>query len=114
MDPKKRAKPAVSQDHPLWQFFGAERAPFRTPEDLDAHGRAWTVEELRRKDFYDLHKLWWICVKERNRLSTEANELERTSAGYGMYEVDERMKTVRLRSLLLGDFNDIVTAGFRL
>jgi len=58
-------------------------------------GRAWTVGELRSRDWDSLHQLWWLCVKERNRLATEKLERARINAGYGDYENKQRDKTVQ-------------------
>lgn len=53
-------------------------------------GRAWSIQELRQKSWDDLHRLWWVCAKERNRIATAKNERERLKAGYGEYESDNR------------------------
>lgn len=64
----------VSPDHPLWAFFpdGSQSDTcFRTPEELPSDSRSWTMPELRRKSFDDLHKIWYLTLKERNILARE-------------------------------------------
>lgn len=57
-------------------------------------GRAWTHRELRKKSWEDLHCLWWVCCKERNRLATEKVERKRVKAGLGDLEGAAREKEV--------------------
>jgi len=57
-------------------------------------GRSWAVTELRDKSWDDLHKLWWVCIKERNRIATSNMERDRLKAGYGEHEAEGRDKTV--------------------
>ncbi|KAK4548158.1 hypothetical protein LTR36_010027 [Oleoguttula mirabilis] len=108
LDPQRRSKVQVDDDHGLWDFLPTARTALRTPDELHAHGRGWTVPELRHKDWDDLHRLWWVCIKERNRLATQWYEHDRIGGmdgGAGMYgehegaardkEVRKTMKGVR-------------------
>ncbi|KAI4700844.1 54S ribosomal protein L4 mitochondrial [Alternaria sp. BMP 2799] len=81
-------------DHGLWDFFKDQQL-LQTPVEEQKHGRSWTVGELRSRDWDTLHQLWWVCVKERNRLATEKLERKRLDAGYGDFENEERDKTVQ-------------------
>lgn len=64
----------VSPDHPLWAFFpegSKSKTCLRKPEELPDDAREWTMPELRRKSFEDLHKIWWLTLRERNVLLRE-------------------------------------------
>ena len=71
--------------------FTGERICCLLYDDL---GRPWSIQELREKSWDDLHRLWWVCIKERNRIATSNMERERLKAGYGEYEAEERERVV--------------------
>ncbi|KEY71454.1 hypothetical protein S7711_03521 [Stachybotrys chartarum IBT 7711] len=85
----------IDNSHGLWGFFPEPGKALWTPEETVEHGRAWTVEELRKKSWDDLHSLWWVCCRERNMLATSKNFLEREKIGFGDHEIDERDAEVR-------------------
>ncbi|KAI1496556.1 mitochondrial 39-S ribosomal protein L47 (MRP-L47)-domain-containing protein [Biscogniauxia marginata] len=85
----------VDPDHGLWQFFYAKDKLVLTPDEVVEHGRAWSVEELRHKSWDDLHKLWWVCVKEQNRIATARKEATRMRLNDGQEEIAYRLGEVR-------------------
>jgi len=46
--------------------------------DMEPHtGRVYRFDELRARSNVDLHKLWFVCLKEKNMLMTIEGECER-------------------------------------
>ncbi|CAD6449416.1 25c77dc5-e1cf-41bd-a64a-49cdc98a5547 [Sclerotinia trifoliorum] len=95
LDESKRNKVKVDEDHGLYEFFRHKDKALSTPAEEGNHGRPWSAEELRGKSWEDLHSLWWICCKERNRIATESYERDRLEAGYGEEDSEKRDMTVR-------------------
>lgn len=57
---------------------------------LAESGNAWPACLLRLKSFDDLHKLWYVCLKEKNFLMSErhaARQLQSPWRKHGMMEV---------------------------
>ena len=70
---------------------------FRDPVDRQTRttvpvGRPWSVKELRRKSYDDLHKLWYVLYKEKNMLLTE-QQLSRSRQL--VFPQPERLKKVK-------------------
>ncbi|CAH8505844.1 unnamed protein product [Heterobilharzia americana] len=63
-------------------------------------GRPWRKEELRLKSNDDLHKLWYILLKERNMLMTMEEEhsrcLERMPNSERFEKVEESMENLMM------------------
>lgn len=57
------------------------------------------------KSFDDLHKLYWVCVREQNRVLTREKERQRTRAGYGSKETEIKVIVVSFPSSNLCSFN---------
>ncbi|KAL9109840.1 MAG: hypothetical protein Q9227_005543 [Pyrenula ochraceoflavens] len=84
-----------SKNHGLMSFFPDDGKAMATPESEGAFGRSWTYLELVNKSWEDLHRLWWVCAKEKNRISTGNWERRRIKAGFGDWESKKREAAVQ-------------------
>lgn len=79
----------------LMEFFDD---PKNWPENEVRSGRAWRTDDLRIKSNIDLHKLWYVLLKERNMLLTMEHECD---VQYELFPSPERLDKV----------NDMVNAS---
>ncbi|KAE8691590.1 protein kinase [Hibiscus syriacus] len=64
---------AAAASNPLEQFFEADRNP---DDQKPVYGRSWKASELRLRSWDDLHKLWYVLLKEKNMLMTQRQMLQ--------------------------------------
>ncbi|CAG7921653.1 unnamed protein product [Penicillium olsonii] len=95
VSPEALQRRETNPNHGLWAFFPPTRESLPLPEYDNAHGRSWGIQELRERSWEDLHALWHVCVRERNRIMTSDLERTRVRAGYGDYESQERDKVIK-------------------
>lgn len=87
----------------LYEFFeNGLSLPVFDPANRKTYGRAWAADELRRKSFADLHKLWFVLLKELNLLSTQRAEAARVGqrwfGTHRMYKC--RLSMARIKTIL--------------
>lgn len=77
-----------STKYDLMEFFDDEN---NWGKDTVKVGREWRVDELRLKSNEDLHKLWFVLIKERNMLLTMEEACKRS---YKIFPNPERIDKV--------------------
>jgi large subunit ribosomal protein L47 len=76
----------------LSDFFESGSVWIWNKSDLKT-GRPWSSALLRNKSFEDLHVLWWQCLKEMNKLTSQREEANRFDV---MYPHSDRIHSVKL------------------
>lgn len=74
-DPKDKLvqSGANTKNGGLMEFFDKEN---NWKEDEIKVGRPWKLDDLRIKSNSDLHKLWFVLLKEKNMLLTMKHEYD--------------------------------------
>ncbi|KAG2192697.1 hypothetical protein INT46_010588 [Mucor plumbeus] len=80
--------PNTTKSTGLYQFFENNE----TLPKQNWTGRAWKAQELRQKSFDDLHKLWYVLLKERNVLATQREEASRLKLPKQIWTNQGRLK----------------------
>mmetsp|Transcript_80611 Transcript_80611/g.184683 ORF Transcript_80611/g.184683 Transcript_80611/m.184683 type:complete len:233 (-) Transcript_80611:104-802(-) len=62
-------------------------------------GDPWPAALLRLKSFEDLHKLWYVCLKEKNLLMTERNYFQQHNVPWKQYGRTKKIKLTMKRIL---------------
>lgn len=88
----------------LEEFFEkGQSLPVYEMDKVPSYGRAWKADELRIKSFEDLHKLWFVLLKERNLLATQKAEAQRLGQQwFGASRVFKmKLSMARIKTILL-------------
>jgi large subunit ribosomal protein L47 len=73
----------------LMEFFDAKK---HWGENEVKHGRKWELPELRIKSNTDLHKIWYVLLKEKNMLLTMEHE---SKEEHRLFPSPERLDKVK-------------------
>mmetsp|Transcript_6183 Transcript_6183/g.9323 ORF Transcript_6183/g.9323 Transcript_6183/m.9323 type:complete len:150 (-) Transcript_6183:133-582(-) len=89
--------PRVQYFHSTAPKFGIEEFYDQNVKDNETliTGREWTVPDLRRKSYDDLHKLWYVLYKERNLLLTMREAIRRAQRPITSAEESRYIKVKR-------------------
>lgn len=102
--------------------MGDDRGPlaeFRDPVTMQTRaaepvGRSWSVKELRRKSYDDLHKLWYVLYKEKNMLLTERQLARRRQLRFPQPERFQKVqKSMQSIKQVLGERKRSAIAAFQ-
>ncbi|CAD7939485.1 unnamed protein product [Amoebophrya sp. A25] len=76
--------------------LGDPETDFTEKRKLSWSGDPWPACLLRLKSFEDLHKLWYVCLKEKNFLLGERHFVRQASHSPNVWENHGRLKKVKL------------------
>lgn len=94
----KKVVPGTSKDLKAFTDYTVDQ------REVEKNGRAWRAEELRLKSHDDLHKLWYVLLKEKNKLKSDflmSKQLQQYFFGF-----DNMMKVNLSMSRLLTVVNE--------
>ncbi|CAD7963395.1 unnamed protein product [Amoebophrya sp. A120] len=76
--------------------LGDPETDFNQKAEMSESGDPWPACLLRLKSFEDLHKLWYVCLKEKNFLLGERQFVRQASNTPNMWRNHGRLKKVKL------------------
>lgn len=98
-DPKNWAEDHVKSGMKLYSFLHfVNTLNLIFLKNLIIAGRSWNVQELRIKSNSDLHKLWYVLLKERNMLLTMEHAYKKEGdvlpSEERIFKVEDSMKNI--------------------